>query len=193
MFKTITASNFRKIMFKYKYWYSICKLFKLHSHWIKKYWIFFRSFVNLLYQYESPRLKWTSITPVEICVVLTFIMFSIKRALYTRLYLTCCLLIQYCRNWISENLNPFVPNAPFLYPLKIGGRERVHLERMGWSAIRITYFEEDSKSLQAPMFSVILIYVLKTIINISSVLVNLLLKVLCYLKGKKIWVVVVEN
>ena len=35
--------------------------------------------------------------------------------------------------------NPFVPNAPFLYPLKTsenrkvfsGGREMVHLERMG--------------------------------------------------------------
>ena len=33
--------------------------------------------------------------------------------------------------------NPFVPSAPFLYPLKtsenrLGGRERVHWEQMGW-------------------------------------------------------------
>ena len=27
------------------------------------------------------------------------------------------------------NINPFAPNAPFLYPLK-GGREKVHLEKM---------------------------------------------------------------
>ena len=38
---------------------------------------------------------------------------------------------------LKENLNPFVPNALFLYPLKTsgnrktGGRERVHWERMG--------------------------------------------------------------
>ena len=39
----------------------------------------------------------------------------------------------------AETFNPFVPNAPFLYPLKTendflmfsGGRERVHRERMG--------------------------------------------------------------
>ena len=42
----------------------------------------------------------------------------------------------------SETINPFVPNAPFLYPLKTsenrkvflcfhGGRERVHWVRMG--------------------------------------------------------------
>ena len=36
----------------------------------------------------------------------------------------------------KKHINPFVPNAPFLYPLKnimfSGGRERVHWERMGW-------------------------------------------------------------
>ena len=32
----------------------------------------------------------------------------------------------------AGNLNPFVPNVPFLYPLKTsGGRKRVHWERMG--------------------------------------------------------------
>ena len=37
-----------------------------------------------------------------------------------------------------KNINPFVPNAPFLYPLKTlktlrssGGRERVHWEQVG--------------------------------------------------------------
>ena len=35
---------------------------------------------------------------------------------------------------LSLNFNPFVPNAPFLYPLKSqrkGGRERLHQEQMG--------------------------------------------------------------
>ena len=38
------------------------------------------------------------------------------------------LLVQ---KFVTNHINPFVPNAFFLYPLKTGGREKVHWEQMG--------------------------------------------------------------
>ena len=56
-----------------------------------------------------------------------------------------------------ETINPFVPNAPFLYPLKTsenrkvflcfhGGRERVHWVRMGYvNSIKSHHTETSTK------------------------------------------------
>ena len=35
------------------------------------------------------------------------------------------------QKFVSNHINPFVPNASFLYPLKKGGREKVHWEQVG--------------------------------------------------------------
>ena len=41
------------------------------------------------------------------------------------------IVIQKIFETLSNFLNPFVPNAPFLYPLKTENCKRVHWEQMG--------------------------------------------------------------